>query len=334
MQARWMIVPFAALLVACNDDKPKQQSKGPASAEPIPSDLVYNSFFDDKTAASKIVLVTDAGSDAGAAALASGSTAKLVDPGGDPKTPLVYAFSTKVRTVTASIKMVQTQGAGSQEQTFKYTFMATPKPKFGLQGASTVDIKVTKLELTLPSNAPPQAASAKDQIEKALVGVSGHFDATSHGDIDNLDFESDHIPQGAGELVSVMEQALEFLVLPLPNEAVGVGAKWTKTESKRLADQGATVATTVNITLQSRDATTATLKVDAQNSGTMAVNDPRAPKGTSVQRSTAASYTVVIRFDGISQKVDGEANTNVTQKVPGQADVGVRVKITQNLTSQ
>jgi hypothetical protein len=320
------------LSLGCNEDKPKPQGSGPASAEPIPSDLVYNSFFDDKTAAPKLAVTTDAGDNVGAA-VATGSTAKLTDPGADPKTPMIYAYSTKARTVTATLKMAQAQGGQAQEQTFKYTFTATPKAKFGLAGAAVIDIKITKLELTMPPNAPPQAASAKDMIEKALVGVTGHFDATSHGDIEKLDFESDHVPQGASELVAVMEQALEFLIVPLPNEPVGLGAKWTKNESKRLEDQGTTVQTTENVTLIARDERTATLKIDATQSSTMAISDPRAPKGSSVQRSTTAAYTVVIRFDGISQKVDGEATSNATTKIPSQPDQSMSVKATQNLTS-
>ncbi len=265
---------FAMLfLLACNDDKPKAQSKPPASGEPIPDDLVYNAGLDDKTTVAKAVVAIDGGGSAGVAG--SGSTAKLLDAGADPKTPLVYAFSTKPRTVTATIKMTATNApSGSPNQPpFKFTFTATPKPIFGLAGSSTIDIKVTKLEIVMPPNAPPQQAAGKEQLEKALVGVSGHFDASAHGDIDNLDFETSGTAQGVSEIVSIMQQALELLVVPVPNEPVGIGARWTKTESKRLADQGAVMSTTVTITLQSRDKANATLKVDATNTGTMAVNE-------------------------------------------------------------
>jgi hypothetical protein len=88
------------------------------------------------------------------------------------------------------------------------------------------------------------------------------------------------------------------------------------------------------MTLKSRDDKTATLQVDATNSGTMAINDPRAPKGSSMTRSTSASFTVIIRFDGASQKVDGQSKNDITQKVPGQADQAMTVKVTQNLESK
>jgi len=51
-------------------------------------------------------------------------------------------------------------------------------------------------------------------------------------------------------------------------------------------------------------------------------------------RSTTASFTVIIRFEGVSQKVDGESKNDITQKVPGQADQSMTVKVTQNLESK
>ena len=333
IRARWISIPLFALL-ACNNDKPKQSASSEPTAEAIPSDLVYNEGFDDKSLRAKAAPPGDAGT-ATTAETASGSSAKLIDPGADPKSPLLYAFSTKTRTVTATIKMAASQGAAAQDQPpFKFTFSATPKPKFGLQGAVTIDIKITKFEISLPPGAPAQAAASLDAAQKALVGVAGHFDATAHGDIDNLDFETEKLQPGADQIIGILQQALELLVVPVPNEPVGVGGKWTKTESKRNADQGTTMSTTVTITLLSRDQSTATLKVDAANKGSQVINDPRAPKGSSLDRSTKASYTVIIRFDGVSQKVDGEANNDVVQKVPGQPDQNVNLKITQNLTSQ
>ena len=332
--------PLLVLLIsvaACNDDKPKAQTQGPASAEPIPSDLVYNAGVEG-LGPSKITL----GGDAGAAPAdttappQTGSTATLVNAGADPKSPLVYAFGAKTRTVSAKIT-ISASGAGQgtpDQPPLHFTFTATPKPKGMIGGDTTFDIKVTKFEVALPPNAPPQAAAQKDQLEKALVGLAGHFDSTTHGDLSNIDFETDKAPQGTGEIAGVLQQAFEFLVVPLPNEPVGIGAKWTKKESKNLADQGAKLTTTVTMTLKARDDKTATIQVDATNSGTMAISDPRAPKGSSMVRSTTASFTVVIRFDGVSQKVDGESKNDITQKVPGQADQSMTVKLTQNLESK
>jgi hypothetical protein len=324
------------IFTACNNDKTKKEVQGPASAEPIPTDLVYNSFFDDKNAATNAVIVSpDGGALAMDAAVASsGSTAKLESAGADPKSPLVYAFSTKTRNVTATLKITQTTPQGSADQTFKVSFSATPKPKFATSGDATVDMKIAKLELQLPPNAPPQAAAQKDQLEKAMVGITGHFDVSSHGEISDPSFETDKAAQGAAEMTQIIQQALELLVVPTPNEAVGVGAKWSKHESKNLADEGTSISGNVTMTLMARDAQTATIKVEATNSGTMAVNDPRAPKGTSVQRNSTSSFTVIVRLDGVAQKIDGQSKNDIVQKVPGQPDQAMNVTISQNIESK
>jgi len=325
---------FLLAVSACNDDKPKAQTQGPASAEPIPTDVVYNSFFDDKNAAEKAEVVT---ADGGVVAttVAAPSDVKLESAGADPKSPLVYAFAAKARTVSAVLKISQSSPNGNADQTFKFSFVATPKPKLSATpGAATIDLKIAKVDVQLPPNAPPQAAGQKDQLEKALVGVTGHFDVTAHGDISDPVFEAESAGPAAGQMTQIIQQSLELLVVPTPNEPVGVGAKWSKHESKNLADEGTSVSGNITMTLLARDAQTATIKVDAQNSGTMAVNDPRAPKGLTVQRNATSSYTVVVRLDGVSQKVDGESKNDITQKMAGQPDQAMTVKITQNIESK
>ena len=86
----------------------------------------------------------------------------------------------------------------------------------------------------------------KEAIEKALVGVAGHFDATTHGDIDNLTFETEQAAPGASRSSTSCRRLCSSSSSRF-QRAVGVGAKWNKTESKRLADQGMTMSTNANI---------------------------------------------------------------------------------------
>lgn len=328
MRPRAVFFLLFSALVACHDDKPKTEQSAAASAEPIPSDLVYNSFVDDKT--TKPEIATDGGVDS------TSSTAKLVDAGADPKSPLRYAFSTKTRTVdsTMTIATAGSDGNIPAQPPLHFVFTATPKLKSMLGHDATVDVTVSKFDVALPANASAQMVAGKADLEKSLVGVTGHFDVTQFGDVGDVAFNANEIPRNAADVVNVLQQAFELLVIPLPNEPVGVGAKWEKSDSKRMADQGATVSLKTTITLTARDAHTATFQVDNTASGTMAVNDPRAPKGMSVARKTTASYTVSARLDGVSAKVDGTSNTDVTQNVPGQPAQTVTIKMTQHLTSK
>ena len=320
-------------LAACHDDKPKADTSQAASAAPIPSDLVYNAFVDDKKAAPTVV-AGEGG--APVETETSASTAKLVDPGADPKAPLRYNFTGKARTGDANITISGSGGGAAMpdQPPLHFVFTAAPKPKNMLGHDATFAVTITKFDLTMPANTPPATAAQKDQLEKALVGVKGHFDVTAFGDVGDAAFDSDQLPRGAGDIVGVLQQAFELLAVPVPSEPVGIGAKWQKSDSKRMADQGANVTLNTTITLLARDAQTATMKVENTASGSMAVSDPRAPKGTTIDRKSKASFTVVVRFDDVAQKVDGQSTTDVTQNVPGQPAQSVTVTMTEKMTSK
>jgi hypothetical protein len=272
--------------------------------------------------------------DAGAESGATGAMVKLVAPGAEPRAPLVYTFSNKTRTVNATITVGAT-GAGApamDQPPIHVVFTATPRPN-GTSG-STIDIKVTKFDVALPNPSTKEIEQKKALLERAIVGMSGHFDATTHGDIENIELDRDTSAEGISDVWGLIQQALEFLVIPLPNEPVGIGAKWTKSESKNVTESHATISTTVTLALQSRDEETATIRVDATTGGTMQISDPRAPAGSSMDRKTTAAFTVVIRHDGISKKVDGDSKNAITQKVPGQNDQTMMVTIGQHIESE
>src|SRR5262245_56122533 len=113
---RIAILTALVFVFACNDQKPQAQTRPAASPEPIPGDLVFNAFMDDK-GGSKVAVATDAAAatDAGAQ---TGSTAKLIDAGADPKSPLSYTFANKTRTVSATIKMNASAAAGGEQPPF------------------------------------------------------------------------------------------------------------------------------------------------------------------------------------------------------------------------
>ncbi|HEY1955412.1 MAG TPA: hypothetical protein VGH28_07360 [Polyangiaceae bacterium] len=331
MDGRVAIFLLLAPCFACHDDKPKADTSQAPSAEPIPSDLVYNAFVDDTKKTPTAVVEGDA---AATSAETSASTVKLDDAGADPKAPIRYAFAGKTRTVDASITISGGAPGMADQPPLHFVFTATPKPKNMLGHDATIDVTITKFDITLPPNMPPQQAAGKDQLEKALVGVKGHFDVTTFGDVGDAAFDSDQLPRGAGDIVGVVQQTFELLVVPVPGEPVGIGAKWEKSENKRLGDQGTSVSAKTTVTLVARDAQTVTFKVENTASGTMSVSDPRAPKGTLIDRKSTASFDVVARLDGMAQKVDGATTTNVTQKVPGQPDQAVSLKMSEKLTSK
>ena len=195
-------------------------------------------------------------------------------------------------------------------------------------------MKIAKLELQLPPNAPPQAAAQKDQLEKAMVGITGHFDVSSHGEISDPSFETDKAAQGAAEMTQIIQQALELLVVPTPNEAVGIGAKWSKHESKNLADEGTSISGNVTMALMARDAQTATNQSGSDQLGHDGGERSARPEGN----FGAEKFDELVHGDRLTRRRRAEdrraKQDDIVQKVPGQPDQAMNVTISQNIESK
>jgi hypothetical protein len=303
MRASTALVPALVLVLGC---KGKPKPAPTASPKPAPT----------------------AATDASATESVSGGI-KLVDAGSDPKSRIAYAFANTTRMVDATVKRSQSAGAAvpGAAATFHFAFTATPKPNGS--GGATIDVKVTKLEISLPAGAPTDDKAAMRSLEKSFVGVVAHVDTTASGSISDPQYEI----QESSDAVEMMSSALEMLVIPLPVEPVGVGAKWVLTPARR-DDDGTDVHGSATMTLVARDTQTATIKVEATNSGRLPIPDPRAPKGSFLERTGSSHSQVVIRFDGVAARGEGDMRMDVTQKVPGQPDQALSLAVVKSLTSK
>jgi hypothetical protein len=212
---------------------------------------------------------------------------------------------------------------------YHFTFTATPRPKGGATGEATIDFKVMKLDIALPANAAPDAKANKHALESEFVGIVAHVDTSAHGEISDPRYEVD----ATSDAIDMMSRAVETLVIPLPIEPVGIGAKWAKTILRRDPD-GTDISGSVTMTLLARDTQTATIKVEATNLGKLPIADSRVPKGSFLQRSASSNSQTVVRFDGVAARSDGESRLDITQKVPGEPDQTLNLRIVTSITSK
>lgn len=254
---------------------------------------------------------------------------QLVDPGSEPRAPIGYTFASTTRMVDATVMRAQSAGEAipGAGAAFHFIFTATPRPNAA--GGTTIDVKVTKLETHVPPGAPAEAKAEMRSLEKSFVGVVAHVDTTPSGTISDPRYELDQ----KSEVPDMMSRALEMLVVPLPREPVGVGAKWVVSQGRR-DDDGTNLTGSLAMNLLARDAQTATIQVEASNSGTMPIPDPGAPKGSFLLRSGSSHVKTVIRFDGIAASAQGNTTLDVTQKVPGQPDQTLSLSVVKSLTSK
>jgi Family of unknown function (DUF6263) len=334
---------FVAVLVpvfvfcACKDDpKPDNTPKPAASPEPIPSDIVYNSFFASPSATANLRVAFDGGLDAGAGTVAEGPTGKssVTDPGAEPRTKLAYAFAmgkTSVVTTTISASIGSDgPGGGGDQPPLKFTFNATPKTHTP-DGKTHFDIKIQKVEIIVAGTVTPEINAQKGAVEKAFVGLEGGFEVSTNGDIDNLSLATEKVPRMAQQILPLFAQALEFLAVPVPSAPVGVGAKWTTTTPDE--QLGGTVTTTY--TLTSHTGTTAEIKKDVSRiAPKKAFEDPQAPPGSMIEVKGTGSYVINVRFDAVPTKADGSSSMTISLTAPGQPAQNQTVKQSQTLESK
>ncbi len=331
----------ALALPACGKDEPAKPKTPPAQPEPISSDVVYNSFFDDPSQKPPSVVMVDSGAGAATTPLGAAGKAKVLDAGAEPRARLSYAFAMgKARTVTNTITLsvAADQPGGGQQPPIKYVFTVTPKTRNATTGSTHFELKVSSLELLIPAgaNIPPEMANQKKAMEAAVVGLTGSFDASSQGDIDEIKFADEKVPQQAAELLQVVAASFDIMLVPLPSDPVGVGAKWQSVLTKQ--GKGSSTAT---ISLISKNETGASVKIESSvATPPTAVNDPRIPAGTTVEIKGSGSYTVDIKFDGVASRATGSQSVDRIIKVPAQGQGGQpqtetdTQKISQELTSK
>lgn len=321
--ARLGLIAALALTAACGKDKPKADEAKKTEPTPVPSDLVFNDFLPPSGNADGLG-VRDAGLEGGLAAIgadegpgaaaeaSSGGKAKVVDAGAEPRAVRKYAFApgrVDKRVLTISQAMHQSVGSQStppQEVTLKlHLDLATKQVK---PSGATIEAKVTKVEMP---GAPPQAA----QMLSTLSGLGGTFDVTPRGDVGEVSFVGSEAMRNqlAESVVQGISQAVQLLLVPLPDAPIGAGAKWEIAGGgdEESFEQGAR-----RFTLKSLGGEGAVVDVDIDiKVPRRAVQGPRGGMAF-VAVEGKGHYTYDLRFDRTAPKVEGELAVTETVEAP------------------
>lgn len=323
----------SASLLACGKDPPPKPVDEPKKATPVPSDMVFNDFVPTSGGNGIVGVKTDGGIPEGGMASAESPAAasgadpaggggpddaaklKVTEPGAEPRAARKYAFvanRTDKRVMLIKQSAGREGGGPAQEGSFQLTADFTPK---AIKATSTTfEMKVLKVEL--PDAQGAQKAQAQAQLG-AFSGLTGKFDVTPRGEIGEVDFKADERMQGPGAemIVQSLQQALELLVPPLPEGAIGVGAKWERKvdrkergmdnstkhsfELKEVSAEGGVVTAQIELAIP---------KHPFQQKGV--------PPGATEEVKGKGAYTYTFKFDHIATKVDGEMTITRRIEVP------------------
>ena len=154
-----------------------------------------------------------------AAAPTSAKQVKLLDPGAEPRKELrLHPAPDDKQTLTMTMKMAQGN--------LKLTLDSTVK-QVADNGSITYTIVLGDLDMSEKAGMAPAAAAAVKGMLSAIKGMSGTGTVSSQGASMGFKMQA---PSGGNPMLSMladqMQEMLSQFVLPLPAEAVGVGAKW------------------------------------------------------------------------------------------------------------
>jgi hypothetical protein len=161
---------------------------------------------------------------------------ELLEAGSQDRSKLRYGLSPgqsqKLRvTSSSSIKM---SVAGMQGQQFEMPpihWDVRLEPKSAKGGQYTVEAKVTKASLDDDGSTPAMIKRQLEGAVKALRGASGKVILDERGRVRSVDSSIAQAGSMGSRVRGQLEDLLRFLPVPLPEQAVGDGARWRITRT-------------------------------------------------------------------------------------------------------
>lgn len=310
-----------ALLAACNKDPPaKPALDAPKKVTEVSGDVPGFNDFLPPSGSPKLAVKGDGGA---AAAVDGGaapggvvaSKVKLVEAGAEPRAARKYAFAVgKPERRTLTVRQSMQQGPKKQDQppiSVTADFVAKDAKPTGAK----LEMKVVKVELADKEKLPPQVAAQAAEELKAFSGLAATFEVGAHGEIGELALAGDPkmTREGAAEIVALFGQIVELIAPPLPEEPIGVGAKWEASEEQDERGVKATSKRTVELKDVSGEGGTALVTLEKKVP--RRVVQERAGMQVMASVDATGSYTFAFRFDRVATKVTGEQTTVITNEV-------------------
>lgn len=303
------------LLQACNKTEPPKPREDEAKkATPVPSDMVFNDFIPENMKIRGDAGTLPSGLPTGDVVPdTDGDKTKVTEGGAEPKAARKYTFTAgKTAKRTFTLKGSLDQGGQTKEQpgiTVSFD-LATKAVK---NGTGSMELKVTDIQLADKDKMDKGQAGQFAAQFAGGIGVTMTFDVDPHGKFGEVSVAApDKKPKpGAAETVQLAQSVLAVLYPLLPEDPIGVGAKW-----EAASDAGGGKVTQV-FTLKDFDKDNGTIEAKMeQHAPPRQMNDPRAPRGTTMKTDLSATTTYSFRLDTPPTKVRNDTSEQETITVP------------------
>jgi hypothetical protein len=154
-----------------------------------------------------------------------------------------------------------------------------------------------------PHRLPPDRVEALRQDISAIAGIRGYAVLDGRGLVREVAYDGSAPSVRLDQLMNELEQSVRSMTVPLPAEAVGVGARWEVVQELTLNEL--TFEQRNVTTLQSRDGNHLVLDAEvAQSAGQQQIHNPQLPPGARMV------------LDQMTGSAKGVANIDLTSLLP------------------
>ena len=248
----------------------------------------------------------------------------LMSAGAAPRSALRYAIAANYKT---HMDMSMTMGMSMTMAGMPAQQMQLPAMKMGADvsvtnvtsaGDVSYEFAYTSVRLDDSGGVDPTLASLVQSMDADLKTVHGSATMTSRGATRDARMDTSKVtsPQ-MSQMLSSFSSSLDSLTVPLPEEAVGAGARW---ESRQTIQSGGfRVFQKTLWELVAVDGQTVKLKATVeQTAPPQPINNPSMPPGADValeQFTGGGTGTVAINLDSMVPTSELNSSTNMTMSV-------------------
>lgn len=253
----------------------------------------------------------------------------LLDPGQEPRRALRFTL-----TPGATFNSVFTMGMDMQMQIEGLTTPPAPKtPPIIMEaegkihdvsptGEADYSLTITRADVQDDPAAPPAVVGAIRSNLKGLEGLSNSATITDRGFVKNAQVSiPPTVPPEIRQVMEGMQQSLSQMTRPLPEEPIGVGARW---EVEYLVSQNImTVKQTAEVTLTALEGDVLTLSVKInQTADPQKINPPGMLPGSSAYLNSFTSSGEGITVLDLNKVLPTTGEMSVNSDMRMQIEIG------------
>jgi len=237
-------------------------------------------------------------------AVGAPSTVTVLAPGAAPRSPLRYKIAADHKSVmdmTMGIGMNMNVGGQAMPMDMPPILMSATIDVTSVAANGDVTFNLAFTKMGVGPGADPNIAAAMEAAGASITALKGSATVSSRGVTKSAKLDFSKVDPTMQQALGQMTSSVENISMPLPEEAVGMGARWEVRQT--VSGNGLTMFQRAEYEVTAMDASSVTVKVKLdQQAPAQPFSNPSLPPGidATVDKMTGSGTgTMTIRFDSL-----------------------------------